>query len=101
MLLESLGFRVGTAADGESGLERIRAGAPDVVLVDLGLPGQDGCQVARKVRQELGDSLRLVAMSGFSRPVDVAAALEAGFDMHLVKSADPDGLVSVLEAFLG
>jgi len=100
MLLESLGFQVTTAGSGEAGLRQVRTQAPDIVLVDLGLPGLDGYQVARRVRTEQGGSVRLVALTGYSRESDITAARDAGFDKYLVKSADPDDLVAGLEEFL-
>ncbi len=97
MLLQKLGdHRVDTAADGHSGLARIRADHPDLVLLDIGLPGMDGYQVARAVREhpELDDVL-LVAMTGYDRPEDRRRSKEAGFDEHLVK---PVSLEQVLGA---
>jgi two-component system CheB/CheR fusion protein len=100
LLLESLGFRVSSAGTGEEGLRKILAQPPDIALVDLGLPGLDGYAVARRVRAELGRRVRLVALTGYSRDADVASAMAAGFDRHLVKAADPDELIAALQAFL-
>ena len=102
MLLELLGHRVRVAPDGPSALEAARTNVPDVMLVDIGLPGIDGYEVARRVRAD--DALRgvvLVALTGYGREEDRARALAAGFDHHLVKPVDPDtlqGLVAEVSA---
>jgi two-component system, chemotaxis family, CheB/CheR fusion protein len=100
-MLESLlrmdGYEVRTAEDGLKGYEAILAHGPDVALVDIGLPGMNGYEVARKVRAEMGGKpIRLVALTGYGRKVDRDAVFEAGFDEHLVKPVDPDDLVRVL-----
>jgi PAS domain S-box-containing protein len=99
-LLESLGFQVSSAGSGEEGLRRILEQPPDLALVDLGLPGLDGFDVARRLRQRLGRNLHLVALSGYSRETDIAAAMAAGFDRHLVKSADPGDMLAALREYL-
>jgi CheY-like chemotaxis protein len=87
-LLQSLGHEVGVAADGLSGVELILKERPQVALVDIGMPGLDGYQVARRLRTELGPGeLRLVAMTGFGQSSDRDRALAAGFDSHLIKPA--------------
>jgi CheY-like chemotaxis protein len=66
-------------------------------LLDIGLPGMDGYELARKVRSELGDSqIRLIALTGYGRAEDHEAVMQAGFDHHLVKPADPRDLARVL-----
>jgi len=100
-LLTSLGFRVTSAGTGEEGLRLILEQGPDIALVDLGLPGLNGYQVAAKARECLGRTIRLVALTGYSREADIAAATAAGFDKHLVKSSDPDDLVATLRECLG
>ena len=100
MLLESLGLRVSTASTGEAGLRKARDLAPDLVLVDLGLPGLDGYEVARRIRADVGPAIRLVALTGYSREADIKAAEDAGFDKYLIKSADPGELIAGLEALL-
>jgi signal transduction histidine kinase/ActR/RegA family two-component response regulator len=86
--LQRLGHDVIDAADGIEGVRVVLASKPDVALVDLGLPGIDGFEVAREVRARLGESIVLVAISGFGQPEDKRRALEAGFDEHLTKPVD-------------
>jgi two-component system CheB/CheR fusion protein len=95
MLLESRGLEVSTAADGADGAALIEQIRPDLALVDLGLPRMDGYDVARRVRAGNPD-IYLVALTGYGQDTDVRAALEAGFDEHLTKPADPELLDAVL-----
>ncbi len=95
-LLELSGHSVELAGDGPSGIEAVRRVRPEVVLVDIGLPGLDGYQVAAALRAEWGANLRLVALTGYGQPEDRTRALAAGFDAHLVKPVDPDRLNRVL-----
>ena len=87
-LLQSLGHEVDVAADGLSGVALVLKERPQVALVDIGMPGLDGYQVAQTLRAELDPSqLRLVAMTGFGQSSDRDRALAAGFDSHLIKPA--------------
>ncbi|WP_272868091.1 response regulator [Caldimonas tepidiphila] len=88
-LLEMMGHRAEVAFDGPEAIERVRAGPPDVVLCDIGLPGMSGYEVAQVLRADVGPRLRLVAVSGYARPEDVHKAREAGFDAHVAKPLDP------------
>jgi signal transduction histidine kinase/ActR/RegA family two-component response regulator len=85
MMLEIEGHRVHEAEDGPSGVEAARAVRPDVALIDIGLPGFDGYEVARRVRGEQGNSMRLIAVSGYGQAEDRQWSRDAGFDAHLVK----------------
>jgi len=97
MLLEMEGYEVVAAADGETALELISLHRPDVALVDLGLPGIDGCEVARRIRANSEfDPLFLIAVTGYGQAEDVRRSLAAGFDIHLVKPLDPEKLVQML-----
>jgi signal transduction histidine kinase/CheY-like chemotaxis protein len=96
MLLELWGHRVRTSHDGVAGLTAARHARPEVVLLDIGLPGMDGYEVARQLRQEFGAAIRLVAMTGYGQEEDRRRAHEAGFNAHLVKPADPANLRAVL-----
>lgn len=96
-LLRLLGHQVASAQDGEAGVDLILRMHPDVAIVDLGLPGLDGCGVARRVRAALGPKdVRLVAMTGLGLDADRRRAQEAGFDGYLIKPADVDALVKAL-----
>jgi PAS domain S-box-containing protein len=94
LLLEDCGHQVDEAADGLTGLQLALAQRPDVVLVDVGLPGLDGYDVARRIRAAPDTELMvLVALTGYGQPEDRRRALAAGFDAHLVKPVDPDALL--------
>jgi signal transduction histidine kinase/ActR/RegA family two-component response regulator len=96
MALELDGHRVETAADGTSGVETALRTTPDLVLVDIGLPGLDGYAVARRLRAALGHRVTLVALTGYGQNEDRRRTSEAGFDAHLVKPVDPDVLSRAL-----
>jgi PAS domain S-box-containing protein len=90
LLLKLQGYEVGTANDGIKALQVASAFRPDVILLDIGLPGADGYQVALRVRQQKGlEKVVLVAMTGYGQEADRQRSHEAGFDYHLVKPADP------------
>jgi PAS domain S-box-containing protein len=93
MILELLGHHVRVVHDGLAALEVARSNVPDIMLVDIGLPGMNGYEVARAVRSapEL-KNIVLVALTGYGRPEDKTQALAAGFDYHLVKPVDLDAL---------
>jgi signal transduction histidine kinase len=97
MVLSEVGHEVHTVHDGPSALDATGDLRPDIVFLDLGLPGMDGYEVARRIRrQPVGDSLVLVALSGYGREEDLRRSRAAGFDLHLTK---PVGL-AVLEPLL-
>jgi len=98
MWLRTLGHEVQGAGDGTSGLESAISMQPDVALVDIGLPGIDGYEVARSVRaSDAGSGIYMVAVTGYGRPEDRARALDAGFDAYIVKPLDVAGLKRALE----
>jgi two-component system, chemotaxis family, CheB/CheR fusion protein len=102
LLLEHAGYEVFTAEDGRSGVELIARVSPDLALVDIGLPVMDGFEVARWVRSNPEHSgLYLLALTGYGQTGDRAAALEAGFDAHLVKPVDAETLRQVMSAKQG
>ena len=96
ILLESFGHEVHDAADGANGVELASRLEPDVVLIDIGLPGLDGYEVARRIRATGHGRPRLVALSGYGQPEDKQRSFAAGFDDHLVKPADPERLASII-----
>src|SRR5262249_12441346 len=73
------------AGDGVSGVELAVQLEPDVILIDIGLPGIDGYQVARQIRAKLRDRTRLIALSGYGQPKDKQLAFDSGFHDHLLK----------------
>jgi signal transduction histidine kinase len=96
-LLRHSGHEVRTAANGPAALEAARCWRPQAVVLDIGLPGMDGYEVARRLRllEGMAGAL-LVALTGYGRDEDRRHALEAGFNAHLVKPADPDELRQML-----
>ena len=97
MALTLDGHEVHEAADGPGGLEAALRLRPDVVLVDVGLPGLDGYEVAQQIRaNERGSRMLLVALTGYGQAEDRRRALAAGFDVHLVKPVAPERLAEVL-----
>ena len=88
-LLQLEGYDVGVAEDGRAGLDAILTQRPEVALIDIGLPGLDGYEVARRAREELPpQELYLLALTGYGQSRDQRRALEAGFDAHLSKPVD-------------
>jgi len=90
------GHRVDVAEDGPRGVDVALARAPEVVLIDLGLPGLDGYEVARRIRETLGEAVTLVALTGYGQAEDRRRTREAGFDAHFVKPVDPETLSRAL-----
>ena len=102
MLLRYLGAEVQTAHDGPSALEAIGTFRPSVVLLDIGLPGMDGYEVARRARLlEPGANFKLVALTGWGQEEDRRRSREAGIDHHLIKPVDPGTLEQLLSALSG
>ena len=89
VLLKANGHEVRAVHDGPSALEAAREYHPNLILLDIGLPGMNGFEVAKKVREELElGNVVLVAMTGYGQESDKQRSQEAGFDHHLVKPAD-------------
>jgi signal transduction histidine kinase len=96
-MLDAYGYSVQQAADGVQGVQMAHAGAPDVALVDIGLPGIDGYEVARRLRgSDTTRHIRLIALTGYGLADDQRRVLEAGFDMHLVKPVDINNLLAAI-----
>ena len=103
---ESLGILLGVwkhdvvfAHNGPDAVRLARESRPDVALIDIGLPGFDGYAVAREIRGEgtaWARTVRLVALTGYGQASDRTRALEAGFDVHLLKPVDPAELKAVI-----
>jgi two-component system, sensor histidine kinase len=99
LVLEREGYVVTCAGDGPAGVRAFLQSRPDVVLVDVGLPGFDGYEVARRIRSEpAGGGMLLVALTGYGQPQDRRDAEDAGFDLHVVKPVDPRHLFDLLAA---
>jgi signal transduction histidine kinase len=97
MLLESLGAIVASAANGREALAQFERFAPEVVLLDIGMPGMDGCEVARRIRMlPAGRRTPLIAVTGWGQQEDIRRCFEAGFDHHLVKPLDVDRLWEIV-----
>ena len=95
--LEQMGHEVLDSADGVTGAEAAIQHAPEVVLVDIGLPGLNGYEVARRIRAARGSRVLLVALTGYGQPEDRRSALAAGFDVHLTKPVELETLAAVIE----
>jgi len=97
MVLRMLGAHVDVVSDGPSALEAFDANAPEVVLLDIGMPGMDGYEVARGIRaRDPARRTAIVALTGWGQDSDRRRVRDAGFDHHLVKPAD----VGVLQQLL-
>src|SRR5581483_10653976 len=98
ILLESEGHTVRVAHDGKEGLKLAFAFQPEVILLDIGLPGMDGYRVAADLRDDPSlRKMRLVAVTGYGRPEDIRQAREAGFDDHMTKPVDPASLLRAID----
>jgi PAS domain S-box-containing protein len=102
LLLKSLGHETCMAYDGAQALKIAAEFRPDIVLLDIGMPGLDGYEVARQLRQlRQAGYLRIVAITGWGQESDRQRSHEAGFDLHLVKPVDYTGLARILEERTG
>ena len=102
LLLEASGHDYRTAHDGPSAIEAALDYRPDVVLLDIGLPGIDGFEVARRLRQQHAlSNLVLVAVTGYGQESDLKRALDAGFDHHLVKPVGFEKVKQLLATVTG
>jgi len=94
-VLALAGYQTDIAHDGNRALEVAATLRPAIVLLDIGLPGMSGLEVARRLRAAPGGKdLRLIAVTGWGHDSDRAKSLEAGFDAHLTKPIDPEMLLS-------
>ena len=87
---------VATCDNGIHGLNAVMTMRPDVAILDIGIPEMDGYQLARKIREGLGRSIMLVALTGYGRIEDQVSTNLAGFDWHLVKPIDFEKLTTIL-----
>ena len=97
MLLEMWGHKVDIAPDGLAGIAAATRNRPDIAFVDLGLPGVDGFEVARRIRaMPGGKDVLLVALTGYGTAADREKSLAAGFDLHVVKPIEPEQLLALV-----
>ncbi len=99
ILLQAFGYEVATAVHPDAALARLEAFAPAAAVIDIGLPGMNGYELAAEIRRRLaGKPMRLIAFTGYGGADDIARARQAGFDAHLVKPVDIERLLAVLGA---
>jgi PAS domain S-box-containing protein len=92
------GHVVRVASGGEEAVNMARENPPDIILLDLGMPGMDGLTVARLIRQQPGGvAIRIIALTGWGQERDRQRTREAGMSEHLVKPVDPEALLALLE----
>jgi CheY-like chemotaxis protein len=97
MLMNIWGHDVTMAGDGRSGIDLVLRQRPDVALIDVGLPGMNGYEVARAIRRAMpNDTIRLVAVTGYGQSADREEAMHAGFDAHVLKPIEPETLERLL-----
>jgi CheY-like chemotaxis protein len=100
MILHLYGYEVTVAADGPTALQRIQVSQPDVVLLDIALPGMDGWRVAEQIRERRNRKRPfLIAITGYGTMADQLQSWKRGIDLHLVKPVDPEHLRRVLARF--
>jgi CheY-like chemotaxis protein len=97
LMLRFDGHETHAVYSGVDVLDQVEAFRPDLILLDIGLPGMDGYEAARRIRERArGKHLELVALTGYGQPEDRARALREGFDAHLVKPVNLDELFRVI-----
>jgi CheY-like chemotaxis protein len=100
LLLRMEGHEVQVAPDGPAAVGAVQTAPPDVLLLDIGLPGMSGWEVARWVTEQPAKKRPLlVAITGYGREEDRRRSEEAGIDLHLVKPVDPEKLLGLLRRF--
>jgi CheY-like chemotaxis protein len=95
-ILSLYGYQVEVAYDGTAAISADRAFRPRVAVLDIGMPGANGFEVARSIRQSRGGGVTLIALTGWGQEGDRRRAMEAGFDYHLTKPVDPGALNDLL-----
>lgn len=99
--LEKQGYQVVTASNGLEGLKKVRAEGPDLVILDIMLPGMDGFEICHRVRSELpGKTLPILILSGKAQEADKATGLRLGADDYLVKPISPSTITTVVARLL-
>jgi CheY-like chemotaxis protein len=98
LLVEDMGGTVRVVNDGAAGLAALPDFQPEVVLLDIGMPGMDGYETCRRMRATMGSRIGIVAITGWGHAHDKRLAVEAGFNAHLTKPADPTKIREVIAA---
>ena len=98
LMLQMMGHEVETALDGLEAIEKGGQFEPEAIVLDIGMPGLDGLETARRIRQQpWGKRAVLIAITGWGNADNKRESAEAGFDVHLVKPVDPMTIVSTLD----
>lgn len=95
-MVRRMGHRVEFAINGYAALATARKFKPEVVFLDLKMPGLNGFDVARQLKREFGDAVRIVVVSAYGTPADRDASAKAGCELHLVKPVDPKVIEGLL-----
>jgi CheY-like chemotaxis protein len=102
ILLHAEGYETRTAINGVEALRIFQAWNPEIVILDIGMPGFDGYEVAQRIRAlKPREQVLLIALTGWSQKHHVERAFAAGFDHHIVKPGDPGALIKMLRAWSG
>jgi len=96
-LLEALGHEAHVQFDGKGALEAARRLDPEIVLLDIGMPGMDGYELARRLREDAQRHPRIIAMSGWGQDADRRKSADSGIDLHLVKPVKVEDLLAALK----
>ena len=97
MLLKWKGYEAHTRNSGKAGLEAAEQLQPDVILLDIGMPGLDGYETCRLIREQpWGQGITVIALTGYGQEEDRQRTRDAGFDDHLAKPVDLEALITVL-----
>ena len=96
-LIEAFGYEVKAVYDGQQAIEAAASFAPDMALIDIGMPGLDGYETVTRIRQQRGSThVILVAVTGWTREEDKRRAYECGFDLHVAKPMTDEALQQLL-----
>jgi len=95
VLLTSLGHETCVVYDGVAAIQMAEEFRPDIVLLDLGMPGMDGLETARRLRS-LHKSFKIVAVTGWGQEADRLKTQDAGFDLHLIKPVNEEALIAAV-----
>ncbi len=99
LMLRLSGYEAQVTRDGDAAARAVQGAPPDVLILDLGLPREDGYRVAQRLLLLLAHRPLLIALTGYGQAEDVERCRQEGFDHHFLKPADPDLLRRVLEAY--